>query len=261
MQKNFQVKIFDDFIDFDFRKEVWDYIQNKSWHVCWKAIESKHKHYDYVPATVKQWERMNQNWIPSMVMPRLAFASDAGTLERDHPLIYNLWEKISNAIGSEFKIAGVPEGMPSDFIGKTKAPEPLDISLTEGWRVYANSQPSENIKRSHGVHRDNPDIEDDSCYTLLYVANLEWYPTWFAECVYYPNDVETQTGDTQQYQDGFGQNRGFGVGWLDEGKVVSPRPGRIILYDSRTLHTTRPSAIWAKEDRKVIAFRLRRKNV
>ena len=36
-----------------------------------------------------------------------------------------------------------------------------------------------------------------------------------------------------------------------------PIPGRIIDYDGRTLHTTRPAAIWANEIRKVIAFRVR----
>jgi hypothetical protein len=55
------------------------------------------------------------------------------------------------------------------------------------------------------------------------------------------------------------QNRNFNIGWADEGKIVSPKPGRIVIYDGRTLHTTRPSAIWAKASRKVIAFRIRKK--
>jgi len=261
MQKQFAVNMFDNCIDEKFRKEIWNYTQNIPWHVTWKAIQSKHKHYDYIPDKVTQWERMNQDWIPSMYMPRTGFGSDNATLERDHPLVHELWAQISNILGNEFEIAGIPEGLPMDVIGKWKSPTPIDTSLEPGWRIYGNSQPSENIKRSHGVHRDSILLDDNSYFTLLYVANLEWYPTWFGECVYYPNDIDELTGDTQQYQQGYGQSREFPVGWLDEGRVVSPRPGRIILYDSRNLHTTRPSAIWAKEDRKVIAFRLRRKHV
>jgi hypothetical protein len=41
-------------------------------------------------------------------------------------------------------------------------------------------------------------------------------------------------------------------------KVVSPKPGRIMVYDGRMLHTTRPSAVWATDLRKVIAFRVRK---
>jgi hypothetical protein len=47
------------------------------------------------------------------------------------------------------------------------------------------------------------------------------------------------------------------MGWSN--KIVSPVPGRVVVYDGRTLHTTKPAAIWAKDLRKVIAFRVRKK--
>lgn len=253
------VQNFDGCIDQDTRESVWNYIQNQSWHVAWKPINTNHKHYDYVPNKTKGWQRMDPQWQPNMFMPRAVFASDEYNLREDHPIIYNLWKKINTVLNDEFEIAGAPEKMPMDFINKWPAPLPKDESLQPGWRVYANSQPNEHIKRTHGIHRDSTDLNDKNNFTLLYVANLEWYPSWFGECVFYPNDNEGLTGDYQQYQKGNGQSREFPIGWLDEGKVISPVPGRIILYDSRTLHTTKPPAIWAEEDRKVIAFRLRKK--
>jgi hypothetical protein len=128
--------------------------------------------------------------------------------------------------------------------------------LSDGWRVYTNSQYQETIKHSHGVHRDTPDLNDDTTATILYVANIEWYPSWFGEIVYYSDSV---TGDTQQYQiaDSGAQNRKFDLGWAE--KIVSPVPGRIIVYDGRTLHTTRPASIWAPGPRITLAFRARLK--
>jgi hypothetical protein len=198
-----------------------------------------------------------------MFMPRACFGSDEHSLLQNHQPVYDLWKKINSALGNEFVIEGSPEGMPMDELDDPiwQVPDPVNPNLEKGWRVYANAQPSESIKRSHGIHRDTIDLDDDSCYTLLYVANPEWYPSWFAECIFYPNDLENETGDTQQYQSILqaNQSRNFSIGWADEGKMISPKPGRIILYDGRTLHTTRPSAIWAKSPRKVIAFRIRKK--
>jgi hypothetical protein len=128
--------------------------------------------------------------------------------------------------------------------------------LEPGWRVYTNGQYQEPIKRSHGIHRDSPDLDDPTQATILYVANLEWFPSWFAEIVYYDSE---STGDHQQFQivDEDAQRRDFNLGWAN--KIVSPVPGRIICYDGRTLHTTRPAAAWAKEPRITLAFRVKLK--
>ena len=53
------------------------------------------------------------------------------------------------------------------------------------------------------------------------------------------------------------QNRNFAVGWAN--KIVSPVPGRIIAYDGRTLHTTHPTAAWCPVQRRVVAFRVSKK--
>lgn len=264
MKKLLDVQVIDDIIPTDQRQQLWNYIENQTWHITYKPLRFDGLHRDFIPSKDKDWRALDPvRLLPNMFMPRACFGSDESSLSQNHPLIYDLWLQINSALGNEFSIAGSPEGMPMDSLNDPKwiAPDPIDPDLEKGWRVYANSQPSESIKRSHGIHRDTIDLEDDKCYTLLYVANLEWYPSWFAECIFYPNDLEGSVGDHQQHQSilASNQSRNFSIGWADEGRIVSPKPGRIILYDGRTLHTTRPSAIWAKSPRKVIAFRIRKK--
>lgn len=260
----FDVSVIDNVFSEKEKLDIWKYIENQTWHLFYKPLRFDGLHKEFIPAKDKDWRAMDPvRLLPNMFMPRSCFASDEHSLEKLHPKIYDLWLKINSVLGNEFVIEGFPEGMPIDQLNsKDVIPETLDPNLEKGWRVYANAQPTESVKRSHGIHRDSFDLENETYYTLLYVANTEWYPSWFSECIFYPNDIDNDTGDVQQYQSMlyFNQNRNFSIGWADEGKIVSPKPGRIILYDSRTLHTTRPSAIWAKCSRKVIAFRLRRKS-
>jgi hypothetical protein len=64
--------------------------------------------------------------------------------------------------------------MTSDSHPDWQPPATQDTNLKQGWRVYASGQPNEFVKRSHGVHRDTIDLNDDTTRTILYVANLEW---------------------------------------------------------------------------------------
>jgi hypothetical protein len=268
MEKMFQIETYDNIIPEKLRQQVWDYIQNSEWHVYWKETRPyPGTYYDYTPAKEgtawRKWDPMFTS--PSLTMPRACFASDDASLKKDHPVLWKLWKAINSHLGNKYIIEGEPEGMVTDRFNDPKwtAQPTKNPNIEQGWRVYANSQPQETIKRSHGVHRDTHDVNDENTCTILYFANLEWYPTWFAECMYYPNDVDETTGDHQQFQAAapHAQKRNFAVGWGDEGKLVSPVPGRIIVYDGRTLHTTRPAAVWAREARKAIAFRVRLKKV
>lgn len=258
----YDIDVLDSVFSEDQRKQYWDYIENQKWHVSWNPGNYDYQDYDFIPSKDRNWRKYDPvRTMPSMHMPRAVFASDVHSLEKNHPVLLDLWNNINSALGNAFEIAGDPEDMPSNRLGEDHwtAPATEDQSLEQGWRVYGNAQPSETIKRSHGVHRDCIDLNQDRHYTCLYFANLVWYPSWFAENIFYPTD--TSTGDAQQFQGvyHFNQNRGFNLGWADEGKIVSPKPGRILIYDSRNLHTTKPTAAWAKTMRKAIAFRLRKK--
>lgn len=259
--KELDVNIYDDVISYDFRKEIWDYINKQKWHATWKPLGLKM--HEYIPANVPGNFIPGANArLPSMWMHRACFASDDYSLERDHPVIWKLWCEINSHLGDRYTITGNDEDMsiPEDH-PDWQPPATKDPNLKPGWRVYTNGQMNEFVKRSHGIHRDTADITDNTSRTILYVANLEWYPSWFAECIFYPDDPLGMSNDHQQFQKGWhSQSRNFNIGWADEGKIVSPVPGRIIDYDGRTLHTTRPSAIWANEIRKIIAFRVRLKS-
>jgi len=254
------VQTYDDVVPEDQRREIWKYINKQKWYATWKPLDGKT--FEYIPENVPpNFVHGMPNRTPTMWMHRAGLASDEYSLQKNHPLIWNLWCTINNHLGNQYTISGNDEEI-SSFLEDDldlQPPAPKDSSLSPGWRVYTNGQLNENVKRSHGIHRDTVCMDDTTSRTILYVANLEWYPSWFAECIFYPDDPEGTTGDRQQFQKKFySQGRNYNIGWGDQGKIVSPVPGRIIDYDGRTLHTTRPSAIWAEDIRKVIAFRVRK---
>ena len=250
------VNVYDNIISKDFRKEVWEYINNQKWCAMWKRVAPSPSTY-YIPSEQKSLAGLDYRSVtqklPTMWMHRSCFGSDDYTLERDHPIIWKLWSMINQHLGNLYTLSG-----PQEDMGTWEPPTPRDPYLEPGWRAYTNGQPDETLKRSHGVHRDTVDVNDDTTRTILYVANLEWYPSWFGEVIFYPDDDKGLTGDYQQFQKDFGQCRNFNIDWLDDGKIVSPVPGRIIDYDGRTLHTTRPTAIWSEGLRITIGFRARK---
>lgn len=174
-------------------------------------------------------------------MHRCVFGNTDDELIFKHRVIHELWKTINTALGNRYIIDGDPEGI---------ADTPPRLA-----RVYCNAQPEETIKRSHGIHRDTIELDKEGYYTLIYIANLHWYPSWMAENVFYSDD-ET-TGDTQEWQRGYGQCRGFNVGWPYA--IIPPVAGRVIKYDGRTLHTTKPCSSWAEQMRYAVVFRIREK--
>lgn len=240
--KTYRIEQYDNLIPDDLRKRVWDHIQHQTFHAT-----RKDKSYpevgtiiNYVPADGKK-EYLDEN-LPSVnnqYIHRCVFGKVAEDLRTNHPVIAELWDTINSSFGNQFVINGDPEGIADD-----------------NWkmaRVYVNAQPDETIKRSHAIHRDTVDLEEEKNFTILYYANLEWYPSWMAENIFYADD--DSTGDTQQFQKGWGQARDFGVGYPYA--LMSPTPGRVVVYDGRALHTTKPAAPWAKEMRYAVVFRVK----
>ncbi len=259
----YDVQVLDNRISDELRQRVWEYLENSRWCATWKAPSAAFPKFgDYIPAKdpARIWYSWQHRLNLSTLQHRAAFASDETTLQQ-HPALLELWNCINQQFDNQFEITGHPEGMPADPKDTSwQPPQPANSELKPGWRVYANAQFDESQKRTHGVHRDSPFVDDDSYYTILFCANPEWYPTWFADCVYYDEDPEGLTGDDQTFQNLEGminQNRKFKIGWPS--KIVSPVPGRIICYDGRTLHTTHPASIWCTVPRRVVAFRVRKK--
>lgn len=243
--KTYKVETYDNLIPDDLRSRVWDYIQHQSFHATRKdvAYPNPGSIIHYVPADNKK-EYLDTN-IPSynnQYMHRTVFGNTENEIAVHHPVIFELWKSINKHFDNKFVIRGDMEGI-------------ADLKFQYA-RVYVNAQPEETIKRSHGIHRDTVDLNEEKNFTLLYMANHEWYPTWMAENVFYADD--DTTGDTQQFQKGHGQSRGFGIGYPFA--IVPPVAGRVVLYDGRTLHTTKPTATWAKEMRYAVVFRIRLKD-
>jgi hypothetical protein len=239
--KTYSVEAYDNMVPDDLRWRVWDYIQKQKFHATRKdlAYPAVGSVIHYTPIDGNQ-EYMDDT-VPSVnnqYMHRCVF----GVYGEGHPVILELWDTINQHFGNRFIIDGDAEGMADPSLEKTYS------------MCYVNAQPSETIKRSHGIHRDTIDLDQDKHFTLLYIANLQWYPTWMAENVFYSDD-ET-TGDTQQFQKGYGQSRGFNVGYPYA--IVPPVAGRVILYDGRALHTTKPTAPWADQMRYAVVFRIRK---
>ena len=258
----YDMQIVDDKISTDLRNRVWKYLLNSKWCATWKPV-GKTTFGNYVPNDQGDYAHFMYISRPnfSTFQHRAAFASDETSLQH-HPVLAELWNAINEQFDNQFEITGPPEGMPADPADTSWiAPPTVDTTLKPGWRVYASAQTDESQKRTHGVHRDSIAMDSDEYYTILFCANPEWYPTWFGDCVYYSDDTEGATGDTQQYQNKFGsihQNRNFAVNWPE--RIVSPKSGRIIAYDGRWLHTTHPTAVWAPTPRRVVAFRVKKKS-
>jgi hypothetical protein len=241
-------EIHDDVINEQLQKEVWEYIQHQKFYASRKDRDYPNPGtiLEYYPFENKK-EYLDET-LPSVnnqFMHRCIFGDNEMDL-MNHAPILKLWLNINKNLGNKFKIAGDPENI------AIKAPKGR-TGVTS--RVYVNAQPEETIKRSHGIHRDTIDMNETKNYTLLYIANPEWYPSWFGENVFYEDDE--QSLDHQQYQKGFGQSRKFGIG--DPYAIIPPKPGRVILYDGRTLHTTKPTSSWAKEMRYAVVFRIKTK--
>jgi hypothetical protein len=243
MHKEYTVESYDDVISYDLRKEIWDHIQQQEFHAVRKDVPIKTfgRILHYKPADgYKEYMNDAIPGVNNQYMHRCIFGDNEKDLEQHVP-IRDLWNRINNYFFNRFEINGDQE----KFVDRNSPKA----------RVYVNIQLEETIKRSHAIHRDTINLDEDRNFTLLYMANLEWYPSWMSENVFYADD--DTTGDTQQFQNGFGQSRDFNVGYPF--KIIPPIPGRIILYDGRALHTTKPVAIWAKEMRYAVVFRIRLK--
>jgi hypothetical protein len=230
------ISVYDDVVDPSLHQEIYNYLLDQAWFIPWAAPQSQLR--IYKPSNWDDsWSSLAEFEI-APGQPRCLFGSDESSIETAHPLIWNLWQKINARLGNCYELTGVPEGMAwKDRV----CPTPADPALDIGWRVYANA--TIHAKLNHGcyVHRDNIGLADDTSATIIWMANPEWYPSWGGEIMFYPEDPEGSTGDHQQFNEGRQQQRNYQIGWLDQGKVVSLKPNRLLVYDGRSLHASAPT--------------------
>lgn len=243
----YRLEVYDDEIPEELEKRVSDFLLDSEY--CVNFYD--HSHSIWHPREDRF--ETPRNW-PSQ--PRLPIAWDDESLANRAPVVNELWQKINGILDNKFEIQGVPEGMPhymtniSPVSGITKA-DGSPGTPRIGWRVYGSGNERELRARTKSIHRDNPFLDQDQYFNLVYFANPEWHPQFYGETLFHSNHAST--GDhTGRFDND--QPRNFPIG--DVENVVAPRPGRFMLYDARYLHQVKPSAIWSMPIMGVV-FRLR----
>jgi hypothetical protein len=258
----YPIEVYDGLVPQKSYQLIWDYLAKQTWHMKWQAISEIPAHlYRYKPTEGRDgWLKTEPRFSNSATYHRTCLSSDEPGLKKKHPLIWGLWKTINNGLGNEYEITGNPEYMLDQ---EYTAPQTEDATLLQGWRVYVNGAFGQEANGTWGPHRDTVNLDDETSVTIVYVVNPIWYPRFAGEIIFFPEDPDGLTGDHQQFnkaKDRGGQLRGFNVGWPDQGKTVSPCPGRVIVFDGRALHNTRSISAGVHQDPCwKIVFRARRK--
>lgn len=245
----YELIVFEDAIELELRQRVWDYLLDSEY--CVNHYDQSHSH----------WYPRENRWHIPREYPaalRLPLAWDNTSLSHRSPIVYELWNVINDTLlDGKFDVCGAQEGMNymagisplSSFTKVDGSPGTPNV----GWTVYGDGQEHELRSRSKAVHRDSIFMDDDSLYTLVYFANMEWHPQLYGETLFHSND--STTGDyTGKYE--LDQPRNFPIG--DVENVVTPRPGRVMMYDGRYLHQTKSVNVMSPENVMVISFRIKR---
>ena len=80
-----------------------------------------------------------------------------------------------------------------------------------------------------GIHVDAPYFADDNQTVLLYL-NLEYHPNYGGETIFYDHKLDAQ-------------------------RIISPKPGRVVIFDGRIPHTGRPPTPRYPINRYIMAFK------
>lgn len=257
----YDINVYDGLVPESAQQIIWDYLAQQKWHVQWEPIPAIPARLDrYYPKDGTPWLTTTPTFPTCSSFHRTCLSSDEPGLKARHPLIWGLWKNINKGLDDQYELTGYPEDM---FDDEYPVPPTEDQSLEQGWRCYVNGAYGQTGSGSWGPHRDTPDLNDSSSVTILYVVNPVWYPRWGGEVVFFPEDPDGTTGDHQQFNTReHQQQRGYNVGWPDQGRIVSPVPGRVIVYDGRALHNTKPPCTSLKQMPSwKLAFRARRKPV
>jgi hypothetical protein len=238
----YHLSVHNDVISKELQTRVYDYLLDSEYCVHFYD----HSHSLWYPRH-NRWEFPRTH----PAAPRLPLAWDEISLEHRAPVIFELWKIINQSLDNQYTIHGIPEGM--SYMTGISPLSSLSGKPNCAWRVYGDGQEHELRAHSKCVHRDSIDLDDNSNYTLVYFANLEWHPQYYGETVFHSNDADTgdYTGRFEKDQD-----RGFPIGDIEN--IVAPRPGRFMLFDSRYLHQIKSTAFYTPGNLMAISFRIKK---
>ena len=242
----YNIEIHDNLINKAHIYKIYHYVQRQQWYGGFTPVEKDIFHYRPADNKNSDW-MLKKTKSSGGVMHRCKLATDKDMLEELHPPVYDIWQEINQKLDNQFELTGIPEGMHDEQ------------AVDETWRVYVNGTFNYYLQGPGYIHRDNHDLNDETSVTIILFLNPIWYPSWQGYLRFYPDDVDGVIGDHQQFNSGYQQQRDFDIGWLDEGRIVSPVPGRLIVYDGRSLHSTTSCRTGLDVSSLKLVFRARRK--
>lgn len=235
----YHIEVHDNLISKSIQTNIWKHVQELEFYGVWNPEETVRFEYTLSsPRSPGDW-MLQQSMKRSARLHRSPLSSDEIGLKSKSLPIYLLWTALNKQLGNQYQLTGNPEGMYSP----DPPNPPTDTDLSAGWRAYINATYNAQIYGGQGyAHRDTPlELNDPDTVTMIYFLNLEWYPSWAGEIKFFPEDHKGSSGDHQQFNSGLQQKRGYNIGWVDQGRIVSPVPGRLLIYDGRCLHGTNPT--------------------
>jgi len=268
------VKVYDDIIDEETHKAVYDWSQSVSWYQKertdhkssneyrpYEQGKTQHRHFYRISGGDPfPLQKITDKFTYSMYRRPIGWSDDS-TKERN-PLVYDLWTKINNHVfGGAATIDGLGEGVGGllgpkhrfsngDFWDKN--PDiPQEFKRKAVWKAYFNARPAEPFPRMSdidcGLHRDSDSEvpEGYDYYTVLFNSNLSWRPSWGGEITFYGDEY---TGDKHWKRD-------YNLGWPDG--IVAHIPNRIVVYPNTKIHKTVGATEQAPEMPQKFAFRAR----
>ena len=244
--KQYLLEVYDDEISTELQDRVYNFLLDSEY--CINYYD--HSHSLYYPRDDRTVTPRN---FPAQ--PRLPIAWDNESLSHRAPIINELWLAINKTLGDRFEIEGIPEGMSRYMTGISpipSLPKPDGSPGTPGvgWRVYGSGNEREFKARTKSIHRDSPYLDREDLFDIVYFANKEWHPQFYGETLFHED-----TGITGDYTGRFeaDQLRHFPIG--EANNIVSPMPGRFMIFDARYLHQVKPAAYYAPEPILGVVFR------
>jgi hypothetical protein len=280
-----KIHIFDNFLDQNTHKELYQWIQDKSFYSFEPSLPEivKGGPAEYIPEKDKKSSTQKGTKsaldIEAMIkriktgLPRFPIATNQADLDKNHfPIINKIWNKINNDVfQNNASVDGIPEDIMfprnKDFFHDKKPHEKWSHLREEDcwYTVFVNGRSSEStwnpttarIKNGNTVsgraHRDSMcqdyDQNKNNYLTVLYCANLDWNPIWGGDIGTWADSPNNKFKTTSDHQ-------AFNYGWLDN--VIAHVPNRLIVFSHAKTHgPITPIIGFAPERNFRLAFRVK----
>ena len=261
--------IYDNIIDSTLHKELYDWGQSVSWYTSVISSDPKQEFnfpiQEYNPqlmgnhVTRADTPQEHKGQILSLYRHMIGWSNES--VKERNPLVYDLWTNINDKVFSgKGKLDGMKEGHKgihgpkSNFIDQINFYDKYNVPKhVKKFTCFLNARHFPDIPRGLGrgkvgqrmgqLHKDSDNSISDKYFTVLYILNQEWRPTWDGVLEFYSNEF---TGDKHWKHE-------YNIGWPE--KISANVPNRVIVFPHDQIHLTRPPKANAPEMTQKIAFR------